>query len=53
MRITYGLKGKPERRTIDRDIDIVRIGSDNENDLILNNLYVSPRHAILNRNNNY
>ncbi len=53
MRITYSLKGNASKRVFDREIEMVRIGADASNDVILSNPYVSPRHAILNRNNGH
>lgn len=53
MRITYSLKGNAAKRTFDRDVEMVRIGSDGGNDVVLSNPYVSLKHAILNRNNGH
>ncbi len=53
MRITYSLKGNAAKRVFDRDTEMVRIGSDAANDIVLSNPYVSNKHAILSRNNAY
>jgi len=52
MQISYGLKGRSERKSFVRDVDVVRFGSGESNDIVLNNFQVSERHAILNRNKN-
>lgn len=53
MRITYSLKGNASKRVFDRDVEVVRIGAESTNDVVLSNPYVSHRHAILNRNNGH
>jgi pilus assembly protein CpaF len=53
MRITYSLKGNASKRVFDRDVEMVRIGADSGNDVVLSNPYVSPKHAIINRNNGH
>lgn len=49
MRITYGLIGQPEITVFDKPVDVVRIGADPTNDIVLSNPHVSPRHAVLSR----
>ncbi|MGE0755659.1 MAG: ATPase, T2SS/T4P/T4SS family [Pirellulaceae bacterium] len=50
MRIIYSLKGSAEKRTFERDAELIRIGSEASNDIVLSNPFVSPRHAVLSRN---
>jgi len=51
MRITYSLKGNAAKRIFDRDTEMVRIGSEASNDIVLSNPYISLKHAVLSRNN--
>ena len=50
MQILYGRIGEPEKRVFDQAVDIVRIGSDSSNNIVLNNPYVSAKQAVLSRN---
>ena len=40
MRITYSVKGNAAKRVFDRNVELVRIGSDSSNDVVLVNPYV-------------
>ncbi len=53
MRITYSVKGNAAKRVFDRNVELVRIGSDSSNDVVLVNPYVSQRHAVISRNNGH
>lgn len=50
VRITYGLIGHSDTQVFDRPAEVVRIGSDPANDIVLQNPHVSSRHAVLSRN---
>ena len=53
MRITYSIKGNATKRVFDRNVEIVRNGSEGSNDVVLGNPYVSPRHAVISRNSGH
>ncbi|MEZ6090411.1 MAG: ATPase, T2SS/T4P/T4SS family [Pirellulaceae bacterium] len=50
MRIAYNRIGQADPTYFNSDATIIRIGSDVGNDIVLKNPYVSPTHAVLNRN---
>lgn len=50
MQIQYGRIGQLDKRTFSGTIDIVRIGSDSSNNIVLKNPRVSAKHAVLSRN---
>ena len=53
MRISYSRMGQAETTVFDRPVEVVRIGSDSGNDIILRSPHVSPRHAVISRNGNH
>ena len=50
MRIHFGQIGSPEKRLFEDAVDLVRIGNDPSNHIVLRNAHISSKHLVLSRN---